>query len=136
MARWGMSWEFHGRGRLVRDRQPRITTLWRAALRDAPYFGRGSHWTTSEDSARGFQRWLEETSSVRRLIYRAEVQLTGVFEAPSRVLLDPSEVTKCVAWAWPEGYQWLAFYEAGAWDTRLAKQYVYLGHEPVTAAQA
>ena len=117
-------------------RGPRITTIWRAALRDGPYFGRGSHWTTSEDTARGFQRWLEETSSVRRLIYRAEVQLTDVFEAPYGVLPDPSEVAKCVAWAWPEGYRWLAFYEAGAWDTRLTKQYVYLGNEPIAAALA
>jgi hypothetical protein len=131
-----MNYELRSRGRPDRDRLPRTTTLWRAALRDVPYFGRGSHWTTSEDSARGFQRWLEETSSVRRVIYRAEIRLTDVFEAPSGVLIDPSEVAKCAAWAWPEGYQWLTFYDAGAWDTRLAKQYVYLGREPVTAVPA
>lgn len=128
-----MNWELHP-GRPQVRREPHITTLWRAALREGPYFGRGSHWTTSEDTARGFQRWLEETSSVRRMIYRAEVQLTDVFEAPYEI--DPSEVAKCVAWAWPEGYRWLAFYEAGAWDTRLSKQYVYLCHEPITAALA
>ena len=116
--------------------RPRITTLWRASLRDGPYFGRGSHWTISEDTARSFQRWLEATSSVHRVIYRAEVQLTDVFEAPYGILLDTSEVAKCVAWAWPEGHRWLAFYAAGAWDTRLTKQYVYLGNEPIAAALA
>ena len=115
---------------------PRVTTLWRASLRDGPYFGRGSHWTISEDTARSFQRWLEATSSVHRVIYRAEVQLTDVFEAPYGVLLDATEVAKCVAWAWPEGHRWLAFYAAGAWDTRLTKQYVYLGNEPIAAALA
>lgn len=131
-----MGWEPHDPDRPRVIIRPRITTLWRAAPRDGPYFGRGSHWTTSQDAAHGYRRWLEGTSSVRRVIYRAEVQLTDVFEAPYGVLPDPAEVAKCVAWAWPEGYRWLAFYEAGAWDTRLSKQYVYLGTDPVTAALA
>lgn len=117
-------------------RRPHVTTLWRAAPLDRPYFGRGSHWTTSQDAARSFQRWLEATSSVRRAIYRADVRLTDVFQAPPGILLDSSEVAKCVARAWPEGYRWLAVYEAGEWDARLAKQYIYLGHEPITAILA
>jgi hypothetical protein len=96
-----------------------------------PYFGRGSHWTTSEDSARGLHCWLEETSPVRRAIYRAEVQLTDVFEAPPGILLRLSEVASCVAMAWPQGYRWLTFHEAGEWDSRLVRQYVYLGCDPV-----
>jgi hypothetical protein len=118
----------------VPARRPRVSTLWRVAPHVRPYFGRGSHWTTSEDSARGLQRWLEETSPVRRVIYRAEVQLTDVFEAPPEILLGLSEVARCVALAWPQGYQWLTFYEAGEWDSRLAKQYVYLGCDPITVA--
>lgn len=115
-------------------RPPRITTLWRAASSDQPYFGRGSHWTTSEEAARGFQRWLEETCSVHRMIYRAEVQLTEVYETPPAILLDSSDVMRCVALAWPEGYRWLAFYGAGEWDPQPAEQYVYLGPDPVRAA--
>jgi hypothetical protein len=101
-------------------RLPRITTLWRAAAHDVPYFGRGSHWTTSE----------------HRVIYRAEVYLTDVFEMPAGIPHDSHEVAKCVASAWPEGYRWLAFYQAGEWDTRLAKHYVYLGNDLITAALA
>ena len=81
----------------VPARRPRSSTLWRVAPHVGPYFGRGSHWTTSEDSARGLQCWLEETSPVRRAIYRAEVQLTDVFEAPHGILLRLSEVARCVA---------------------------------------
>jgi len=113
-------------------RRPRITTLWRAAAPDSPYFGRGSHWTTSEDAARSFQRWLKVNYSVHRVIYRAEVQLTQVYEPPSWIHLDASDVL-CVALAWPEGYRWLAFHGAGEWDTQSAEQYVYLGPEPVRA---
>jgi hypothetical protein len=116
-------------------RRPRVSTLWRVAPHVRPYFGRGSHWSTSEDSARGLQRWLEETSHVRRVIYRAEVQLTDVFEAPPGMLLRLSEMTKCVALAWPQGYQWLTLYEAGEWDSRLVRQYVYLGCDPITVAR-
>ena len=115
----------------VRAPRPRSSTLWRVAPHVGPYFGRGSHWTTSEDSARGFQYWLEETSPVRRAIYRAEVQLTDVFEAPPGILLRLSEVARCVAMAWPQGYRWLTFYEAGEWDSRLIRQYVYLGCDPI-----
>jgi len=79
--------------------------------------------------------WLEETSPVRRAIYRAEVQLTDVFEAPPGIFLRVSEVARCVALAWPQGHQWLTFYEAGAWDYRLVKQYVYLGCDPITVAR-
>ena len=119
----------------VPARRPRVSTLWRVAPHVGPYFGRGSHWTTSEDSARDLQRWLEETSHVRRVIYRAEVQLTDVFEAPPGMLLRLSEMTKCAALAWPQGYQWLTFDEAGEWDSRLVKQYVYLGCDPITVAR-
>ena len=115
----------------VPARRPRSSTLWRVAPHVGPYFGRGSHWTTSEDSARGLQCWLEETSPVRRAIYRAEVQLTDVFEAPPGILLRLSEVARCVAMAWPQGYRWLTFYEAGEWDSRLIRQYVYLGCDPI-----
>jgi hypothetical protein len=123
-------------GPVAATRRPHLTTLWRAAPLDRPYFGRGSHWTTSQDAARSFRRWLETTSSVCRVIYRAEVQLTDVFQAPPGILLDSSEVIRCVARAWPEGYRWVAVYEAGEWDTRLAKQYIYLGDEPITAILA
>ena len=119
----------------VPARRPRMSTLWRVAPCVWPYFGRGSHWTTSEDSARSLLCWLEETSPVRRAIYRAEVQLTDVFEAPPGIFLQVSEVARCVALAWPQGHQWLTFYEAGAWDSRLVKQYVYLGCDPITVAR-
>lgn len=115
----------------VPAQRPRNSTLWRVAPQVGPYFGRGSHWTTSEDSARGLQCWLEETSPIRRAIYRAEVQLTDVFEAPPGIPLRPSEVAMCVAMAWPQGYRWLTFYEAGEWDPRLIRQYVYLGCDPI-----
>jgi hypothetical protein len=109
---------------------PELDALARGATRRA-LLRPGSHWTTSEGSARGFQRWLEETSPVRRAIYRAEVQLTDVFEAPPGILLRLSEVARCVAMAWPQGYRWLTFYEAGEWDSRLIRQYVYLGCDPI-----
>ena len=33
--------------------------------------------------------------------------------------------------AWPQGYRWLTFYEAGEWDSRLIRQYVYLGGDSI-----
>jgi hypothetical protein len=118
---------------LPTERGPRTSTLWRVTPDFRPYFGHGSHWTTSQDSARDLQRWREMTSSLRCVIYWAEVQLTDIFEAPPGIRLNSSEVATCVAQAWPEGYRWLAFYEAGEWDSRLAEQYLYLGRDPLMA---
>jgi hypothetical protein len=123
-----------------------LTTLYRAAPAEDPYFGHGSYWSASADFASGFADWANSRPELahlgRHVIYRAEVELTNVlpFAGPT----DPatgSAITDLLA---AEGYQWVSFIERGSVDglsaemaalTRTCPQYVYLGQAAIAAAR-
>ena len=109
-----------------------MTTLYRAAAAESPHFGLGSYWTPSEDFARRFRFWLDEHFKDRHAVYRAEVELSDVLDVPFGVFLDSAKVTRR-AGRLAASYRWVSFYERGAFEGTMIRQYVYLGDEPIRA---
>jgi hypothetical protein len=118
--------------------------LYRVAPIGRPYFGHGSYWTASADFARCFAEWANSRPELahlgRHVIYRAEVELTGVLPLAETAFSDiVSAVTDRFA---AEGHRWVSFIERGSDDGLSAEmaalvgtcpQYVYLGQAAIAA---
>jgi hypothetical protein len=131
-----------------------MTTLYRAAPAKDPYFGRASYWSTSEDFACRYARWLDKLAAKHpdiihgpNVVYRADVELDNSpegnhLEFPEQLLLDSVKVTR-VARKHKDGERgtWLSFREGSngrmaVWEGQVVpRNYVYLGDEPVEAVQ-
>ncbi len=111
-------------------------TLYRAADAEAPHFGRGSYWTRSESFARRFKLWLDQNYEGDHAIYRAGIDLAGELEVPFGLFLDSAKVSRQVEQLAGATYTWLSFYEKGAFEGVMTRQYVYLGDEPIRAEAA
>ena len=115
-----------------------MTTLYRAAPAENPYFGHLSYWTHSESFARRFRLWLDEHFKDKGpyVIYRADVDLTDILDVPFGAFLNSARVSQFVREHGAElagsRYEWLSFYE-GVFEGNVTRQYVYLGHEPIRA---
>jgi hypothetical protein len=129
-------------------------TLWRTATVEAPWFGRGSYWTTSRAFADDFRHFIAEPRNQEllkgsnqpqrlgaRSIYRAAIEL------PDREVCDvrpPGAILKfnddIVYSEWQRliglGFSWVIFYETGSWRTRVIPSAIYLGDEPIRAMPA
>jgi hypothetical protein len=111
--------------------------LYRAAAAENPHTGFRSYWVDTEDHAGWFQGWLEQQfpSSGTHRVYRAEVQLTDVWNEPPWNPLDSYEVTRRAAdWA-AMGLRWFTFYEP-SYAGWMPRQYLYLGQEPIPVQPA
>jgi hypothetical protein len=113
-----------------------MTTLWRAAPNDDPYFGRGSSWTPSEAFARRFQLWLMETFGWPHSLYRTETDITGALDLATIMLVDPSKMTERAIETFADaGYRWATFHEKSFEGTSI-RQYIYLGAKPLITQRA
>jgi hypothetical protein len=73
--------------------------LWRAAYSESPYFGYGSYWSFSRDTAESFGRWLSRQSTRQAMtelgisagevsIYRATIETPDIKIADFTPLFD------------------------------------------------
>lgn len=109
-----------------------MTTLWRAAPAESPYFGRGSYWTPSIEFAQRFRLWLDENVGAPNVVYTATVDVADSMDFPFGLQLDSSNVTRRVPQLAAAGYLWVTFHEA-AFEGATVRQYVYLGAQPIQA---
>jgi|HubBroStandDraft_6_1064221.scaffolds.fasta_scaffold508370_2 hypothetical protein len=112
--------------------------LYRAAPARNPYFSRGSYWTVSMSFARQFARWLDEHFPKDRphVIYAtADADPSRILHVPFELPLPSNKVTELVRELKEADplYDWLAFWEPGAFEGILTENYVCLSEAPVTA---
>ncbi|OLT12271.1 hypothetical protein BJF78_24740 [Pseudonocardia sp. CNS-139] len=69
------------------------------------------------------------------MIYRAEVDMTGLLEIPFGTWVPSPRITALVDDFAERGYRWVSFYE-GVWMGQVTVQYVYLGEASISAEPA